>query len=367
MQNVRRIGKRKEKLKRKFFDEKRKTFSFVVANFFFIEYNKKMGYSIKEIAKIAGVSVSTVSKALNGLKGVSDEKRKEIEKIASEYGYTPNASARALSRQATDTIGLVIPTGEQRELLGSYWSEMIQSIAEESSKNGYNLLLLVPNVERRLESLRETVLRQNVDGLIFPAEELSREAMELLEANNVPFVVLGRSAVAEHYNVDIKNTSGSRALASIMLENGAKKPVCIAGPKEIFYSVERAEAFRLEIEEKCGFEPPILFTKYSEEAATAEIREFLSDKGDTDGVFITAGGEFAFYALKVMKEMDFDMQKVRVAVFDDYSPLHFLPFKVITASQPIKKMGSMSAKNLFSLIKGDEPPSLSLFDIIINK
>lgn len=112
--------------------------------------------------------------------------------------------------------------------------------------------------------------------------------------------------------------------------------------------------------------PPFMCTQYSESAAVADIKDFFSRNKKIDGVFITAGGEFSFYVLRVLKELSFDMKKISFAVFDDFAPLHFLPFPVITGSQPIREMGTQSAQNLFRLINGEKPPQLSLFDIRVN-
>lgn len=325
-----------------------------------------MKYSIKEISRLANVSPGTVSKALNGKKGVSEEKRLEIIRLAGEHNYIPNASARALSHQRTETVGLIVPTGINRSLLGVYWSEIITAIAAEVSRQNYNLLLIVPNSEKRLESLKQSILRHNMDGLIVPAEELSLPLIKLLKDSDIPFVIQGRSSLIEHYGVDVNNTSGSVALTKRLLQEGATNCACVAGPEDFLYTKERIAGFCSAMESIGKKNPPFMCTQYSESAAVSDIKDFFSRNKKIDGVFITAGGEFSFYVLRVLKELSFDMKKISFAVFDDFAPLHFLPFPVITGSQPIREMGTQSVQNLFRLINGEKPPQLSLFDIRVN-
>lgn len=326
-----------------------------------------MKYSIKEISELAHVAPSTVSKALNGQRGVSEEKRAEIIKIAGEHNYIPNASARALSHKSAEAIGLIIPAGKNRSLLGSYWSEIIATIAEEVSSRGYSLLLFVLDSEKRLVGLKEMVLRQNVDGLIIPAEEITLEAYNLLIDLKIPFVLQGRSKVCNHYSVDVQNMSGAASLTRSLLLQGCKKCACVAGPEEYLYSRERVEGFRTVMADSGIGNAPVLYSLYSEQKALLDIRAFFEKNRDVDGVFITAGGEFAFYVLRVLKELGFDMSNFGVSVFDDFEPLHFLPFPVTSAKQPVRLMGTQTAKNLFQLLAGEEPPSLSLFDITLVK
>lgn len=326
-----------------------------------------MKYTIREISDLAHVAPSTVSKALNGQSGVSEKKRAEIIRLASEHNYIPNASARALSHRTTETVGLIIPTGEERSLLGSYWSEIIAAIAEEVNRRNYSLLLIVPNSEKRLEGLKQTILRQNVDGFIIPAEEMSSQASRMLEDFGTPYVILGRTRVSEHFSVDVQNESGAVMLTKELFDRGFRNCACVAGPEELLYSKERVSGFAKFMAENGNANSPVLYTLYSEEKALSDIRSFLEQNPAIDSLFITAGGEFSFYVLKVLNEMGKDMEHFGISVFDDYTPLHFLPFPVITASQPIRQLGLQAARNLFQLLSGEEPPAISLFDIAIIK
>ena len=112
-----------------------------------------MNYTIAEISEMAHVAKSTVSKALNGQKGVSEAKRQEILKLVGDMNYRPNLAARALAKRKTETIGLIIPADVDYTLSGVYWSVIIAAVADEASKRNYNLLLIMLNKENPLKTL----------------------------------------------------------------------------------------------------------------------------------------------------------------------------------------------------------------------
>ena len=124
----------------------------------FSMYNKRRmsKLTINEIAKMANVAKSTVSKALNGQKGVSEENRQRILSLVEDVNYQPNATARALAQNKTGIIGFVLPHSASTSLMDSYWIQIITSITEELELNGNNLMVIAPSSNQNdpYESLR---------------------------------------------------------------------------------------------------------------------------------------------------------------------------------------------------------------------
>lgn len=324
-----------------------------------------MNYTIAEISEMAHVAKSTVSKALNGQKGVSEAKRQEILKLVGDMNYRPNLAARALAKRKTETIGLIIPADVDYTLSGVYWSVIIAAVADEASKRNYNLLLIMLNKENPLKTLEDTILKQSVDGLVIPAELLSPQSYSMLASSDMPFVLQGRTSFCEHCCVDVRSEEGAVKLTKRLMEKGFSRIGCIAGPESFLYTQERISGFKKALAAASLPSDMVMTTLYSEKETKENVRRFLEEHKDLDALFLAAGGEFAFYVFEVLKERKVSMDNFGIAVFDEYRPFHFLPFPVIAGRQPIRQMGAQDARNLFQLMEKENPPSLSLFDIEI--
>lgn len=326
-----------------------------------------MNYTIKEIAELTGVAKSTVSKALNGQKGVSEEKRQKILKLASKCNYVPNAAARALSHSKSENIGILISSDAEYMINSSYWMEIIVSVAEEAERNNYNILLIRQDEKDPLKSLQNAVFKRAIDGVVIPAEQATKEIIKLLEKANIPFVFQGKSALWSNYCVDVKNEDGGKVLTTKLLENGCRKIGCIAGPEEFSYNKERVEGFKAALKDYGIEHCPVVYTDYKRDETLANIKKFIKENPGLDSFFITAGGDFLFHIFDAMKECGLKDGKTSLAIFDDCPQIHYLPYRIFSARQPVKQMGFQDAKILFQLIKGENPPKLSLFDINLVK
>ena len=121
-----------------------------------------MKATIKDIAKTAEISYSSVSRALNGLKGVSEETRQKVKKIAEEMEYTPNAVARGLVQKQTGTLGLILP-----DITNPFYPEIARGVEERASLAGYNTFLCNTNYDlSKEESYLLNLLEKRVDGII---------------------------------------------------------------------------------------------------------------------------------------------------------------------------------------------------------
>ena len=322
-----------------------------------------MKYSIKQLSELAHVAQSTVSKALNGQKGVSEEKRREILALAKEINYTPNATARALAHQKTESIGIVIPSTIAFSTTNLFWAEFIVAVAEEANKQNYNVLLLIPTKENPLKNIENAIQKKTVDGLIIPAEQLTIEEINLLTSNEIPFVLQGKSVLSDACTVDVRNEDGAEKLTRKLVEKGAESIGCIAGPESFLYTQERVAGFKKVLSENNIKIPKIAYANYDRDSAIESTKSLFKENKNIDSLFIAAGGEFAFYVFEALKEIRGSAENFPMVIFDDYLPFRYLPYDIIAARQPIREMGAQDTKNLLQMIKGEAVPSLSLFDL----
>jgi LacI family transcriptional regulator len=319
-----------------------------------------MKLTINEIAEIAQVAKSTVSKALNGQKGVSDEKRRQILDLAEQLKYEPSASAQALSSSKTGSIGLLIPHEAGYSLSGAYWSAIITSIAQVANGNGYSLLILTPACENDLSSTVENVIRRrNVDGLIIGAEQLDPSMTSRLIEEEIPFVFIGRNAQVQHYSVDVDNLVGSERLVAHLAGAGYKKIVCLAGPAEYLYNQERVAGYHNALK-KAGLRWNVVeHTGYTTEETHAAASRIIREFPDLDALYVTAGGDFLLDCIDIFRLAGTDFRKFGLGAFDDYRFFDYLDIPVCTIRQPLNDIGATAARLLFSFLSGENPVQLN--------
>lgn len=315
-----------------------------------------MKLTINEIAEQAQVAKSTVSKALNGQKGVSDEKRKLIFQIAEALDYHPNASAQALASNRSFTIGLVLPHQAEFSLTGVFWSSIISVVAQEARSRNYNLLILSPGEDDDVGSPIETVLkRRNVDGLLIGAEHLDPKAVSALMLKDLPFVLIGRSHEVCHYCVDIDNEAASRKIVAYMASRGRRRIACLAGPREHPYVQERVAGYRSALQD-AGIEwSAVEYSTYRDADVDAAIARLLERHPDLDSLYMTAGSEFVLNAIDALKRARGDISDLGMSAIDDHRFFDYLGLPISRMRQPLREIGVASASLLFRLIDGERP------------
>jgi LacI family transcriptional regulator len=315
-----------------------------------------MKLTINEIAEFAQVAKSTVSKALNGQKGVSEEKRRLILKLAEQLDYHPNASAQALALNRSGSIGLVLPHQAGFSLSGAFWSAIITSVAQEARAHNYNLLILAPGPDDDVNPPIESALkRRNVDGLVIGAEHIDARSVSTLLVEEVPFVLIGRSPNFRHYFVDVNNEAASRKIVAHMISQGHNRIACLAGPAEYTYIQERVAGYSAALAEAGLTWSDIEYAPYISEEIDAAIVRILAERPDIDALFVTAGGEFILDAINALKRVKKELSGFGLSVFDDYRFFDYLDIPISRMRQPLSEIGRKAASLLFSLMEGEKP------------
>jgi LacI family transcriptional regulator len=315
-----------------------------------------MRLTINEIAEMAQVAKSTVSKALNGQKGVSEDKRKRILCLADELDYHPNASAQALASSRSLAVGLVLPHYAGRAMAGAYWTAIISAIAQESRSRGYSLLILAPGSDDDLSKPIETAIkRRNVDGLLIGAENLDAKAVAVLSRCELPFVMIGRSPRMDHYSVDVDNAPASKRIVAHLASRGCSRIACLAGPSDFPYTRDRVRGYREALAEAGLDWSAVVHSSYLDGDTGAAVSRLLEEGKDMDALFVTAGGDFVLDAIDALRGSGKDLSSIGMAAFDDYRFFDYMSLPISTIRQPLQEMGSMAASVLLDLIGGCAP------------
>lgn len=200
--------------------------------------------TIKEIAKRAGVSYSTVSRSLNNQKGVRADISVLIHNIAKETGYFPHSSAQALVKNRVNILGIIITRTGKFAFQNPYYSQIFMGISEVANKHNYNLMLSI----NEKKSYVDLYFRRLVDGVIMVGNRLDDELINELEEKNVPAVLI--PGFLDHSKNDIpsvnsENSKSAYRAVDYLLNLGHRKIAFILGTMTSKYSVERFEAYQM--------------------------------------------------------------------------------------------------------------------------
>ena len=210
-----------------------------------------MPVSIKDIAREAGVSHSTVSRALSDSPLVNAETRRRIKEIAIQMGYTPNAAARSLVTRRSGTLGLVVTT-----IADPFISEVVRGIEETALDQGYGILLCQSNAEvaREIAAVR-ALKEQRVEAVIVSASRVGDLYLSLLEEIQVPIVLVNneQNSSSVHYVLS-DDLEGGRQATDYLLSLGHRRIGYLTGPAENKSSQSRLRGYR-EALQTAGIEP----------------------------------------------------------------------------------------------------------------
>lgn len=199
-----------------------------------------MNVSIKDIAKAANVSYSTVSRALTNSPRVKPETKELIQRIAAEMSYVPSAVARSLVTRRTNIIGVVVTT-----ITDLFFAEVIHAIEETALKQKYSVILTNSGrePERELEAIRALQTRR-VDGIILVSPGTTKEALSAEKGLDMPVVIIN-NARREHigYSVEVDNLGGGLEATLHLLSLGHRRIAHILGPVREWDGIERQSGY----------------------------------------------------------------------------------------------------------------------------
>ncbi|MFB9860550.1 LacI family DNA-binding transcriptional regulator [Salinicoccus siamensis] len=202
--------------------------------------------TIKDVAKIAGVSPSTVSRVIKDHKGISRETKKRVRKIMEEIGYTPNIAARNLVTNQSNTIGLILKSGVYEVNLNPFYSEVSLGVSDTCRDKGFSTLTTVEDNDMRLlEEVRELVNSRQVDGFILLYSKERDAIMDYLMTINFPFVVIGKDVMnsGDAIHVDNDNVQAAKEMTELLIDEGYEDIVMVVDNEVFAVSQDRIAGF----------------------------------------------------------------------------------------------------------------------------
>ena len=204
-----------------------------------------MAITIKDVAKQAGVSHSTVSRALHGSSLISNETVERIRQIANEMGYSPSAAARSLKTKRSHALGVIVSTIDD-----PFFSEILQGIEEIAQEHGYSMLMAASQRDQKREqAIVQDMRERHVDGLIICSASFSAEQRRKLLEYGIPIVMVNNQAAEEYrYSIYHDDVDGSRQVTRHLIELGHQRIAYLGNSLSGRTTLDRLTGFRLEME-----------------------------------------------------------------------------------------------------------------------
>lgn len=254
---------------------------------------KKRGtITIKDVARKAGVSPSTVSRVISKNPKISEDTSNRVMKIMDELGYYPNEIARSLVKQKSGSIGVIMPTTSEDVLLNPFFPEALRGIVKGASKTGYDLLLSTnSDKNEELKAVQNFIRGSKVDGIILMSSKINDECINYLCSLDFPFSLIGTpDKNLERINhVDNDNYMAAYELTTYLAKLGRKKIAIIAGEKELMVTQKRVEGYEKALSESnLIYDKDLVFTGSFDEVTGYKYGEIIGySENRPDGIIIT--------------------------------------------------------------------------------
>lgn len=326
--------------------------------------------SIKDIAAECGVSIATVSKALNNHRDVSEATRRTIQETAKKMGYFPNSQARALKTNRTYNLGVLFNERTNSGLTQNYFASVLDSFKKEAESAGYDITFISGNIGQRDMTPYEHCKYRNVDGVLVVSVDdfVDKGVLELFEST-LPIVSIDHSHPG-HLSVISDNEDGMRRLVEYIAGMGHKKIAYIYGDLSDVTTVRvntfRDTLVRLNINVRSEF---LLQGRYHDTKSTGLLVKKVMSCSDRPTCIILPDDFAAVGALNALEELGLSVpEDVSIAGYDGIMLSQVLSPRLATIRQDTERLGSEAAKRLIALINkeitNDEPPLIIGGDLL---
>lgn len=301
--------------------------------------------SLKDVAGVAGVSVTTVSRLLNGSLELPHETRTRIEEAIRDLNYQPNPHARRLSRGRSDTIGLVVP-----DIANPFFATLVAAVEEEADSRGLAVSLYATlNRPGREIAYLQLIDRNHVDGLIFVTNHPDDGQLASLINRTGKVVVVDEDVPgARAPKLFCDNRQGGYLAGKHLVEHGHRDVLFIGGPDEMISSRRRFSGLEHAVRE--GFGADARLIKYAGDYTVGFGREaakrFIAEGKPATAIFASSD-EIVIGLMEVFRSEGVSIpEDVSVVGFDDVGPLHLFAPSMTAIRQPVRAIGQRAVSLL---------------------
>lgn len=324
----------------------------------------KKRVTAKEIARELGISVMTVSRALNNRPNVDAETRSRVQEAARRLGYVPNRIAKSLVLQRTHIIGVVVP-----EITHSFFPEAIRGIEEAAFQAGYHIILTHSSEDAtREEEVIHLLESQRVDGILISKAqtvEENRIYQQLLE-RKVPLVFFDRCVPGIGADcVSVDDEAGAKRITEHLIKiHGYQRIAHLSGPQHISIGRSRLEGFKKALQENHWpfYQDLVVEAGFHETGGYRAMKILLEFPPEQwPRAVVAVNDPAAFGAMKAIREMQLGIPgDIALVGFSDDIRAELMPVPLTTVRQPAYEVGKKAAERLIETIEGNSGQTLEI-------
>lgn len=309
--------------------------------------------TIKDVAKLAGVSISTVSRVMNDSKPVSPEARRKVLDAIEKLDFKPNELARSLVMKKSNIIGVIT-----KDIGIPYMAQIIRGIEEIGRMYEYDILLTstYDSLENELKAV-EFLATKQVEGIILLSEDINAEVVVKIKDHKIPYVHLDKFYNPESFvTVTIDYGQAAAKMVDFLIDLGHTKILFVGAYGSYQMDRAKAEGYKKAMEAK-GLQPLLLEAPGSNADAGYDIGDSVQDLRDSDGVtaVFASSDELAIGYINYCYDKSIDVpEEVSVAGFgDDYIAKIYRP-RLTTVQQPYYDIGAIAMRTLTKRLQDSE-------------
>ncbi len=310
-----------------------------------------------DVARLAGVSQSAVSRCFTAGASVSDAMRNKVQEAARKLGYQPNAHARSLITGRSRIIGLVLSHIENL-----FYPAVLEQLAQRLQQDGYHLLIFISD-GHNADDLVGEILQYKVDGIVLGATTLSSALAQRCADASIPVVLFNRimaeGSAGSVSSVRSDNVGGGREIARFLVAGGHRRIAYLAGREDSSTNLERERGFREGLAEAGQRIYARAIGNYDVLQARQATRDlFAQAEQRPDAVFV-ASDQMAIAVLDTLRhELGLAVpQQVSVVGFDNVPQAAWESYALTTFEQPVQPMVEATVELLQSYLRGDDMPN----------
>lgn len=320
--------------------------------------------TIVDVAKLADVSVATVSRIINNQGGVRKETEDRIVQAIKELNYIPNAVARSMVQKETKAIAVIIP-----DIRNPFFSELVSSIEKKALEKDYFTTLSNSNDSKEIESkIVKHIIQRGVDGVIVTtADEEGHQLKPLFDAN-IPVVAVDR--ILKNYQVDtviIGNREGAYEAVQHLITEGHQKIAIIRGPQDTTPGIERYKGYKQALKEN-GIKEFSKWVKDGDfrEQSGYDLTKQLYTLEDKPTAIFSSNNLMSLGVIKALKELKWKLgEELAFIGFDDLEIATFIKPELTTVARPMEQLGEVAFDLLYKRMQEHDLEQINKKEIIL--
>ncbi|WHY01523.1 LacI family DNA-binding transcriptional regulator [Neobacillus sp. DY30] len=324
-----------------------------------------MAVTIKDVAAVANVAPSTVSRVIADSPRISEETKIKVKKAMEQLGYHPNLNARNLASQSTQVLGLVMPTSKDVGFQNPFFPAVLQGISEGAREKNYALQMSTGKSEKEvLDAVIQMVQGKRVDGVILLYSNVDDQVISYLREQKFPFVLIGKPYIdmEEITHVDNDNVRAAKEATEYLIGYGHEKIGFIGGSPELMVTVDRVTGYQLALK-NAGQEIKkeyMIHEEFLREGGQEAVRELMALEQPPTALVVADD----FMALGVLNTLD----ELGINVPNDLSIVSFNNVLLAEMARPpltsvdinIFELGYQASKNLIVMVENKNEPTKRL-------